>query len=81
VLPPLSPIAQDFYDKMDVDGFYLEWQIPIVHQDAFRELVRKGYLIKATTHGSSADGKHESTLAGYEFAESVKSQLDDRMFR
>ena len=79
MLSPLSPDAQQYLDRQDVDSFIMEWNVPAAHRFAFDELVRKGYLIPHTKTVTSADGKHQGEQRGYIFAQELQDKLSETM--
>lgn len=79
MLPVLSPEAQDYYEKQDIDGFLHDWQIPLIHKPAFDELVSKGYLVPGTETGVSADGEKTAVRRGYRFAPELIAGQDQGM--
>lgn len=66
----LSPEAQWFFDRQDVDATFFDWNIPAEHARAFDELVQKGYLIKINDNP-----------AKYRFADDVIADKDKEMLR
>lgn len=80
-MPVLSMKTQEMFDTMDVDGQYFPWQIPIIHKPQFDELIQKGYLVPDSRTVVSADGQRTGTTSYYVFAEAIRNDMDNRMFR
>jgi hypothetical protein len=81
VLSPLSPEADTYFHQQDVDAFINEWQIPLIHLQAFNELKTKGYLVRRYEEVMSADGSNTGVRGGWGFADEILQAKDQEMRR
>lgn len=79
--PPLSPKAAEYFSQLDVDDFFTDWQIPIIHKPEYNELKQKGWLVRGSKQGNSADGTKVASLEGWVFADDIIAAKDSEMFR